>query len=117
MLAELDVQMLIDATKTLGMPVVVAVILIVYFIQFNKHLTAHNSKLADELAELRSQLAQMNQERVHAGELLTQNESLQAIVKSQIRENWVLVHLLAGTKPPLIHESDEAAKAAEGALR
>lgn len=88
---------LIEATKTLGMPVVVAIALIWHFINSNKTLTEHNRELLSQLGQLR-ELMNTSINRIQDTErLLDHNEKLVEAVQKSERASFELVRQLLGS--------------------
>ena len=78
---------ILEATKTLGMPVVVATVLVVHFLRLNKSLTDHNKELLSELSKLRETLNENEK-------LLRQNERLVDAVQASEKTSLELVRQL-----------------------
>jgi len=70
-----------DAVSNLGLPVVLAVLLVLHFLKMNKALTNHNSRLLEELSELRG-IAATTLETLRTNDnLLRQNTELHAALR------------------------------------
>lgn len=90
----MDSSTFVEAMKTLGAPVAIAAFLIWHFVQLNRSLQSHNTRLANEIARLRSQFEAIVQQDSHGERLLQQNEALARIVESKDRDSQVLLRLL-----------------------
>ncbi|KPK75383.1 MAG: hypothetical protein AMJ79_11330 [Phycisphaerae bacterium SM23_30] len=92
----MNYEVIFDAIASLGLPVVIAVILVWNLVKLNKSLTAQNNNMQEELSKLREAVSNGMNLLANTEKLLQQNELLVEAIRKSEKDSMELVRQWVG---------------------